>query len=150
MSEFYPTESNREKAFHEEIRKLFDHDISKIQLTDKTSDDGVLTLDFHTLTVLCVLMEVKNEIGTGSCDPITQAAASYAKFYTQQKNDKLLKACNMPCFIIGLAGPWICVLGAVYAEKPIVEPLTAFEPLIATYDRTHILKLHDSLRLCAW
>jgi hypothetical protein len=40
-----------------------------------------------------------------------------------------------------LAGPWICVLGAVYAEKPVIEPLTGFEPLIHTDNRTHFEKM---------
>ncbi|PKB94763.1 hypothetical protein RhiirA5_262869, partial [Rhizophagus irregularis] len=88
-----------------------------------------------------LLIKIKNEIGTGKCDPTTQAAASYAKFYTQEKNQKLLKVCNLPCFIIGLAGPWICILGAVYVEKPLVEPLTSFEPLIFTNDRIHLNKI---------
>ncbi|CAB5194234.1 unnamed protein product [Rhizophagus irregularis] len=105
------------------------------------SNDGTLKLDFHSYSVLYLLIKIKNEIGTGKCDPTTQAAASYAKFYTQEKNQKLLKVCNLPCFIIGLAGPWICILGAVYVEKPLVEPLTSFEPLIFTNDRIHLNKI---------
>ncbi|CAG8828396.1 23003_t:CDS:2, partial [Racocetra persica] len=33
---------------------------------------------------------------------------------------------------IGTARPWVCVLEAVYVEKPIVDPLTDLIPLIST------------------
>ncbi|RIB23831.1 hypothetical protein C2G38_2013742 [Gigaspora rosea] len=108
---------------------------------DETSNDGCLYLKVHSFTVLYLLIEIKNEIGTGKCDPTTQAAAFYAKFYAQKKYEQMLTGCNMPCFIIGLAGPWICILGAVYVEKPLIEPLTAFEPLIFINDRTHLEKI---------
>jgi serine/threonine protein kinase len=141
MADFYANENCRQQKFHKRIRKLLGKDVNVVQLDDKTSNDGVLTLDFHSFTVLLGLTEIKNEIGTGKCDPTTQAAVSYAKFYTQQKYNKLLKGCNLPCFIIALTGPWICVLGAVYVEKPVIEPLTAFEPLIFTNDKTHVEKI---------
>ncbi|CAI2175056.1 16945_t:CDS:2 [Funneliformis geosporum] len=150
MSDFYSDEKLRQKEFHEIIRELFSKDVKVIQLDDNSSNDGILELDFHTYSVLFLLIEIKNEIGTGRCDPTTQAAASYAKFYTQIKYQKILKGCNLPCFIIGLAGPWICILGAVYVEKPLIEPLTSFEPLIFTNDRIHldkIARLFRALRL---
>ncbi|KAG8679881.1 hypothetical protein FRC08_016680 [Ceratobasidium sp. 394] len=31
-----------------------------------------------------------------------------------------------PSFILVVAGPWMCVLGAIYLEQPVVEPLTDF------------------------
>ncbi|CAI2192141.1 1370_t:CDS:2 [Funneliformis geosporum] len=112
MSDFYSDEKLRQKEFYEIICKLFSKDI-----------------------------QIKNEIGIGRCNPTTQAVAFYAKFYTQIKYQKILKGCNLPCFIIGLAGPWICILGAVYVEKPLIEPLTSFEPFIFTNDRIHLDKI---------
>ncbi|GBC25669.2 hypothetical protein RIR_jg16836.t1 [Rhizophagus irregularis DAOM 181602=DAOM 197198] len=141
MAKFYLNEKLRQKEFHELICKLLAKDVKVLVLDDKSSNDGTLELDFHSYSILYLLIKIKNEIGTGKCDPTTQAAASYAKFYTQEKNQKLLKVCNLPCFIIGLAGPWICILGAVYVEKPLVEPLTSFEPLIFTNDRIHLNKI---------
>ncbi|PKB92769.1 hypothetical protein RhiirA5_236632, partial [Rhizophagus irregularis] len=111
MAKFYPNEKLRQKKFHELIRKLLAKDVKVLVLDDKSSNDGTCELDFHSYSVLYLLIEIKNEIGIGKCDPTAQAAASYAKFYTQEKNEKLLKVCNLPCFIIGLAGPWICILG---------------------------------------
>ncbi|CAG8495216.1 15374_t:CDS:2 [Dentiscutata heterogama] len=56
---------------------------------------------------------MKNEIGTGSSDPTVQARASFAKYYTQQTYGEVLKWCNWSSFILYLAGPWVCILGAV-------------------------------------
>lgn len=140
MANIYSGEKFRREEFHERLRELFNESVIMLVL-DETSNDGCLYLNVHTFTVLYFLIEIKNEIGTGKCDPTTQAAAFYAKFYAQKEYEQILKGCNMPCFIIGLAGPWICVLGAVYVEKAVIEPLTGFEPLIFINDRTHLEKI---------
>ncbi|RIB23830.1 hypothetical protein C2G38_1958848, partial [Gigaspora rosea] len=140
MSNFYSDKKSRQQEFNKRLQDLFDENVI-VQSDDNTSNDGYITLQVHSYTVLCLLIEIKNEIGTGRCDPTTQAAAFYAKFYAHEEYEKALKMCNMPCFIIGLAGPWICVLGAVYVEKPLIEPLTCFEPLIFINDRIHLEKI---------
>lgn len=33
-----------------------------------------------------------------------------------------------------MAGPWICIAGAVYLEKPVIAPLTDYISLMETYD----------------
>ncbi|RIB23829.1 hypothetical protein C2G38_2242409 [Gigaspora rosea] len=140
MANIYYSEKSRREEFHERLQELLNEYV-KILVLDETSNDGCLDLNLHTFTVLYLLIEIKNEIGTGKCDPTTQAAAFYAKFYAQKEYEQILKACNMPCFIIGLAGPRICILGAVYVEKAAIEPLTGFEPLIFINDRIHLEKI---------
>ncbi|CAG8609189.1 17112_t:CDS:2 [Gigaspora margarita] len=137
MANIYSGEKFRREEFHERLRELFNESVIMLVL-DETSNDGCLYLNVHTFTVLYFLIEIKNEIGMGKCDPTTQVAAFYAKFYAQKEYQQILKGCNMPCFIIGLAGPWICVLGV---EKAVIEPLTGFEPLIFINDRTHLEKI---------
>ena len=90
MANFYSDEKLRQEEFHEIIRELFSKDVKVLQLDDKSSNDEILELDFHTYSVLYLLIEIQNEIGTGKCDPTTQAAASYAKFYTQNKYQRML------------------------------------------------------------
>ncbi|CAG8753793.1 1691_t:CDS:1, partial [Dentiscutata heterogama] len=34
--------------------------------------------------------------------------------------------------------PWVCILGAVYIEKPIIDLLMDFIPLILTNNRAHV------------
>ncbi|CAG8589155.1 16872_t:CDS:2, partial [Dentiscutata heterogama] len=104
---------------------------------DNSSNDGVLECNVYSKSVLCLLVEMKNKIGTGGCDPTVQAEASYAKYYTQKKNGEMLQWCNWLSFLLCLARPWVCILEAVYVEKPIIDPLTDFISLISTNNRSH-------------
>ncbi|CAG8766092.1 12788_t:CDS:2, partial [Gigaspora margarita] len=149
MANIYSGEKSRWEEFRERLEELFNKYI-KILILDETSNNGCLDLNLHSFNVLYLLVEIKNEIGTGKCDPTTHAAAFYAKFYAQKEYEPILKGCNMPCFIIGLAGPWICILGAVYVEKAVIEPLTGFEPLLFINNQIHwekIAQLFMALRI---
>jgi hypothetical protein len=150
MAKIYPLEADRSYAFKNKIRELFQNDLRVVQLEDNSSNDGVLECNVFTKSVLCLLVELKNEIGTGNCDPTVQAGASFAKYYTQSSYGEMLKWYNWPSFILCLAGPWVCILGAVYVEKPIIDPLTDFVPLIPTNNRTHaerVARLFKALHL---
>ncbi|KAG8685675.1 hypothetical protein FRC11_010231, partial [Ceratobasidium sp. 423] len=70
-----------------------------------------------------LIIEIKNEVGTGGCDPSIQAAQSYSRLWRQAK---LWGWCCCPSILIAIAGPWMCVLGAVFLDCPIVQPLTDF------------------------
>jgi len=150
MAKIYRSKPDRQQVFNEKIRQLFGEELRLIHLDDNSSNDGVLECNVHSKSVLRLLVEIKNEIGTGGCDPTVQAEASYAKYYTQKKNAEMLKWCNWPSFLLCLAGPWVCVLGAVYVKKPIIDPLTDFVPLIPTNDRVcaeRVARLFKALRL---
>ncbi|CAE6423060.1 unnamed protein product [Rhizoctonia solani] len=71
----------------------------------------------------CILMEMKNEIGAGGSDPSIQAAQTYSWVW---RNSKLLDQCSCPSILLAIAGPWMCVLGAVFLNRPVVQPLTDF------------------------
>ncbi|CAG8681579.1 24933_t:CDS:2 [Cetraspora pellucida] len=137
MAEIYRSEHGRSIVFKEKIRKLFGEELRTISLEDDSRNYGVLESNVFSKSVLRFLVEMKNEIGTGGCDPTVQASASFAKYYTQETYGEVLKWCNWPSFILCLAGPWVCILGAVYVEKPIIDPLTDFIPLIPTNNRAH-------------
>ncbi|CAG8756528.1 5181_t:CDS:2, partial [Racocetra persica] len=132
MADIYHNEREHFIVFKEKIHKLFGEELRIISLEDDSSNDGILESNVFSKSVLCFLVEMKNEIGTGSCDPTVQASASYAKYYTQETYRKVLKWYNWLSFILYLAGPWVCILRAVYVEKPIVDLLTDFIPLIST------------------
>ncbi|CAG8727892.1 17246_t:CDS:2, partial [Racocetra persica] len=91
IAEIYRSEPERQQVFNKKIRKLFGEELKVIHLDDNSSNDGVLECNVHSKSVLRLLVEMKNEIGTG----------------------------------------------AVYVEKPIIDPLTDFIPLIPTNDRAH-------------
>ncbi|CAG8551173.1 4280_t:CDS:2, partial [Cetraspora pellucida] len=137
IAKLYSSEADRSEVFKEKMCELFGEDLITIQLEDKPSNDGVLLCRVFSKSVLLLLIEIKNEIGTSSCDPTVQAGASFAKYYTQKTYGEALKWCNWPSFILCLAELWVCILGTVYVEKPIVDPLTDFIPLIPTNNRVH-------------
>ncbi|KAH9000157.1 hypothetical protein EDB92DRAFT_470325 [Lactarius akahatsu] len=88
--------------------------------------DGALTQDCGSVRALVVLKEDKNEIGTGGCDPSHQCSMGYRSYYAQKKMKPIRESCCCPSFLIAIAGPWMCILGAVYVEYPIVQQLTDF------------------------
>ncbi|OBZ65574.1 hypothetical protein A0H81_14458 [Grifola frondosa] len=75
---------------------------------------------------LRAVVEVKNEIGTGLCDPSIEGGMYYRKYWVQPSMEPVLNACCCPSFVISVAGPWICVLGAVFVDHVIVQPLTEY------------------------
>ncbi|CAG8637197.1 3197_t:CDS:2, partial [Paraglomus occultum] len=79
---------------------------------------------------ITLVMEDKNEIGAGGNDPSIQGACAYAKYWAQNWVKNICENSCCPSFILAIAGPWICILGAVYLEKPVIEPLTDFLLLI--------------------
>ncbi|KAG8740820.1 hypothetical protein FRC10_003848 [Ceratobasidium sp. 414] len=77
-------------------------------------------------TAYTVIMEVKNEIGTDDSDPSVQGAESYARYWSNNTMKHIRNVSCCPSFVVAVAGPWICILGAVFVEKVIVHPLTDF------------------------
>ncbi|KAG8692343.1 hypothetical protein FRC08_009837 [Ceratobasidium sp. 394] len=73
-----------------------------------------------------IVMETKNEIGTGGSDPSIQAAQSYSRYWGDPKRQTLLDQCCCPSFLAAIAGPWMAILGAVFLDRPVVQPLTHF------------------------
>ncbi|KAH9175907.1 hypothetical protein EDB89DRAFT_1847067 [Lactarius sanguifluus] len=75
---------------------------------------------------LVVLKEDKNEVGTGGCDPSHQCALGFRTYYIQKKMKSIRESCCCPTFLIALAGPWMCIFGAVFIENVVVQQLTDF------------------------
>ncbi|KAH9046590.1 hypothetical protein EDB84DRAFT_1250076, partial [Lactarius hengduanensis] len=91
---------------------------------------GEYTMHFNgALTevgALVVLKADKNEVGTGRCDPSYQCASGFRTYYIQKRMESIRESCCCPSFLIALAGPWMCILGAVYVENVVVQQLTDF------------------------
>ncbi|CAG8724466.1 28279_t:CDS:2, partial [Racocetra persica] len=64
IADIYPSELERSKKFREKFRQLFGEELKIIRLDDESSNDGVLECNFHLFSVLRLLAEIKNEIGT--------------------------------------------------------------------------------------
>ncbi|CAG8849478.1 24243_t:CDS:2, partial [Gigaspora margarita] len=74
-----------------------------------------------------ILWEYKNEIGTGGKDPSIKEGVVLQNIGLNYRcTVKIHNNSCCPSIILAIAGPWVCVLGAVYLEKPVIEPLTDF------------------------
>ncbi|QRV82359.1 kinase domain protein [Ceratobasidium sp. AG-Ba] len=85
--------------------------------------DGLVT---SSVGACIILLELKNEIGTGGSDPSIQAAQSYSRYWGGFQARKLFFKCCCPSILIAIAGPWMVILGAVFLDRPVVQPLTHF------------------------
>ncbi|EIW56441.1 uncharacterized protein TRAVEDRAFT_38414 [Trametes versicolor FP-101664 SS1] len=71
-------------------------------------------------TALLTLIEEKSEPGNGN-DPCVQASFAYANYWTSNVQRELLMACFAPSFLIGFAGPSICICAGIYPNSHIVH-----------------------------
>ncbi|KAG8713362.1 hypothetical protein FRC09_018798 [Ceratobasidium sp. 395] len=121
--ELYENEAERESAIYMALKDLLEHDIIKVERGGATPDGAVLSGNGGT----CMIIEVENEIGAGGgSDPSIRGAISYTKYWEDQMVAKIRQQCCCPSFILAIAGPWMCVLGAVMLDRPVVEPLTDY------------------------
>ncbi|KAJ1302980.1 hypothetical protein OPQ81_003272 [Rhizoctonia solani] len=102
--------------------RIDEHRVQKCQA------DGAITFteQYGLLKAYCAILEVKNEIGTGKSDPSIQGGESYGIYWSQDEMKQLRGICRCPSLIIAVAGPWMCVLGAIYLEHVVVQPLTDY------------------------
>ncbi|KAG8743970.1 hypothetical protein FRC10_011044 [Ceratobasidium sp. 414] len=123
----YRVEGDRLSALQPCMTAAFSSEIVKDPVP-KCEADGVVifTNTATTSKAYCAIIETRNEVGAGKSDPTIQAAESYAIYWSQEEVAPLLKACRCPSLIIAVAGPWMCVLGAVYLRNPVVQPLTDY------------------------
>ncbi|OBZ65583.1 hypothetical protein A0H81_14490 [Grifola frondosa] len=108
------------------LRKLLDDTIApEIGLCRTTNGICLLTETLSPSAAgLRAVIEVKNEIGTDQCDASMKGGMSYRKYWVHELMEPIRNACCCPSFIITMSGPWICVLGAVFVDEVIVQPLT--------------------------
>ncbi|CAE6479306.1 unnamed protein product [Rhizoctonia solani] len=61
-----------------------------------------------------------------SSDLTVQAARLYQRYWTDIAAEHWLNWCCCPSILIAITGPWMCVLGAIFLDRPVVQPLTDF------------------------
>ncbi|KAJ3810266.1 hypothetical protein F5876DRAFT_42169 [Lentinula aff. lateritia] len=121
--------------------------LERITNSDKTSPDFMsVTPTPLNVNGACIISEIKSELGSGGSDPSRQSALSYARFYCRPevslsssnykgsktdvffpKRAQVREVSCCPTFLIGLAGPWIVIMGAVLTSRTIVQRLSAYE-----------------------
>ncbi|CAJ0642998.1 10712_t:CDS:2 [Entrophospora sp. SA101] len=129
VGQIYQNETKCQKALRPFFAFLFNGIRPVSIVTDNSAivDDVLLTdnTDFGEKAAP-VIWEYKNEIGTGGKDPTIQGGCEYAKYWAQTDIVKHRKYSCCPSIVLAIAGPWICVLRAIYLEKPVIELLTDF------------------------
>ncbi|KAH8986809.1 hypothetical protein EDB86DRAFT_2809337 [Lactarius hatsudake] len=65
-------------------------------------------------------------VGTGGRDPLKRCATFFRSYYAREGMRPIRDHCCCPTYLIALAGPWICILGAVFVDDVVVQPLTDF------------------------
>ncbi|TDL14986.1 hypothetical protein BD410DRAFT_733325 [Rickenella mellea] len=70
------------------------------------------------------ILEYKRILGEGGCDPSVLAGCSMRRAWIQVDMTIMRDRCCCPTLMIAGGGPWICVLGAVFTDKVIVQRLT--------------------------
>ncbi|CAE6465106.1 unnamed protein product [Rhizoctonia solani] len=104
------------------LRDLLGDTLSKVTANGVQADGTITGWDATRI----IIMEMKNEIGTGGSDPSIQAAQSYLRYWSNQLARRWLNWCCCPSILVAIAGPWMCILGGIYLDRPVIQPLTHF------------------------
>ncbi|KAL4245199.1 hypothetical protein ABKN59_009927 [Abortiporus biennis] len=130
----YDVEPLRSKAvnLNDVFGRIFIH--TKLSATCKGNDTEispdrvslVLLPLFKNLSAASGFVEEKNEIGEGGCDPSYQGEGDYISYYSSSQFDKVRQVSCCPAFVIGFAGPNMCISGVVYADRVISQRLTDY------------------------
>ncbi|KAG8920637.1 hypothetical protein FRC02_000790 [Tulasnella sp. 418] len=122
----YPIEEERSLAIKPILSELIDAPLITMTSIGKAQSDGVVITNRGHHVAIRAVLEMRNEIGTGGCDPSIQGACSYRHYWSSTAAGKIRELCCCPSFIIALAGPWMCILGAVFGQNVIVQQLTNY------------------------
>lgn len=103
MCEFYKDKEVRAAVLRKELEK-YDIKLAAAKIgSSRCSTDGHIEINSRPVLIL----EVKNEIGTGNAEPSIQALCYYNLFFTQYTTWTEVLS-HHPCFIIFVAGKRRC------------------------------------------
>ncbi|KAF8327078.1 hypothetical protein F5887DRAFT_178051 [Amanita rubescens] len=123
----YETESLRYDAASLCLAKATQLMISNSANSDRTSAGGsFLAPTSYFLNAIAGFYELKNELGAGSSDPTVQGSLLYRKVWVSSELDSIRNSCCCPSFILSVAGPWMCISGAIFIENVVVQQLTDY------------------------
>lgn len=85
-------------------------------------------------TILPILLGINTSRYSLSPIALTSMVASFSYYFLFHfmQSDVIRNVCCCPSLLIVIAGPWICVLGAVFIGTPVVQPLTPFLSMLPT------------------
>ncbi|KAF4565722.1 hypothetical protein EYR36_002300 [Pleurotus pulmonarius] len=86
--------------------------------------------DHGRKSMLSNYRELENGVGQGEIDPTEQAEKGFALVCTAPQLAKLREVSFMPAFLLGIAGPYVMVSGAIYLDGVVSQRLTNMISLI--------------------
>ncbi|KDQ51943.1 hypothetical protein JAAARDRAFT_210749 [Jaapia argillacea MUCL 33604] len=122
----YNSEWGRGDAVLRYVKTLLGIDLERTKEKDCKSE--LLTypcLADDTSQGVYVYVEVKNELGIGGNSGL-QGALAFLKHISQDEYEQIRNVSCCPCIVISIAGPYICVSGAVLVDVFIVQPFTDY------------------------
>ncbi|KAK0447483.1 uncharacterized protein EV420DRAFT_1622434 [Desarmillaria tabescens] len=116
-----------------------------VDLDSSTSTDHIALCGETTVDEMAavVILEEEDELGAGGSEPSVRGSFSYMKFWADGTRRKIREGSCCPSFIVGLAGPWLVIAGAVFTSQIIVQRLTDYVWLgnSRVNDDDHILRV---------
>jgi len=77
----------------------------------------------NNIRIPILIVELKKELGDGGYDPSTQAGLIMRRSWIQEDRKGIRDKCCCPTLMLAGGGPWLCVLGAVFTDKIIIQRL---------------------------
>ncbi|KAF5352260.1 hypothetical protein D9757_012519 [Collybiopsis confluens] len=121
-------ESPQDAETRDKLAQILAVPLERVSNLDGTSSDYIsaATTPMY-VNATSAVVEIKAELGTGGSDPGTQSLLSYSRFYCSHERAKIRKISCCPAFLIGIAGPWLVVMGAVLTSRTIAQLLSPYE-----------------------
>ena len=82
-ADFYTDETTRLEAIEKPLKKIWGHFGKSMFGKNNAASDGVLVTDVGNQVAYQMILEGKNEIGTGGSDPTLQMSISYCGYWSQ-------------------------------------------------------------------
>jgi hypothetical protein len=82
-ADFYKSEKLRTPKTLEILNSLLDQSFCTVE-APSVKGDGVILQTCGGFTEVLVVLEIKNEIGTGGSDPFNQASLAYRKYWVTE------------------------------------------------------------------
>ncbi|KAJ3733131.1 hypothetical protein DFJ43DRAFT_1069382 [Lentinula guzmanii] len=127
VSKISVQETPRDSETRGILAKILGVSFEHVVNTDETSCEFMCVQ--HTpqsINAAPALFQIKGELGAGGSDPSVQASFSYARFYCNLKRAEIRERSCCPAFLIGLAGPWLVIMGAVLTSRVITQRLSPY------------------------
>ncbi|KAJ6476216.1 hypothetical protein C8R45DRAFT_373480 [Mycena sanguinolenta] len=127
---YYKDEDLRTEAIDRFLRVLVDDtSLQKGRITygsRRAEPDGYCTQTLNFRLVPKGIQEMKNRLGDGDSDALEQATCDIKMYYSSDDGVHFHQSGCCPAFLVAIEGAYICVAGAVFTDRIVVERLTDY------------------------